>query len=105
MRFRIEITDRARDDADAAYDGMAANISEAHAQKWYQGLFEDIETLARLASRCPIAAESKKYDLQIRELIHGKTQHKYKYWILFVINDDLVSILSVHHSSRAEFEP
>jgi hypothetical protein len=34
--FRLDITDQARDDADAAYAWMAENISPAFAEKWYQ---------------------------------------------------------------------
>jgi hypothetical protein len=36
--YKLEITDRARDDADAAYEWMAENVSADFADKWYRGL-------------------------------------------------------------------
>jgi plasmid stabilization system protein ParE len=105
MTYRIEITERARDDADAAHAWMVENISEAHAEKWYQELFEQIETLIHHPARCPVAPESWKFSEEIRELTYGKRRQKHKYRILFAIHDDVVSILSVYHSARKEFEP
>jgi plasmid stabilization system protein ParE len=103
--YRIEITARARDDADAAYAWMAENISPAHAETWYRQLFEQIETLTRQPTRCPVAPESRKFPQEIRELTHGKRRHKHKYRVLFTIHEDVVSILYVHHSSRKKLEP
>ncbi len=103
--YRLEITERARDDADAAYAWMFENISPAYAETWYEGLFKQIATLAKLPARCPVARESRKFPEEIRELIYGKAKHQHKYRILFTIRDDVVVILSVHHSSRKELEP
>lgn len=102
---RIEVTARARDDADEAFTWLAAKVSPTFAVSWYQGLFEQIETLAKLPTRCPVAAESVKFADEVRELIYGKRRHKHKYRILFSIYDDLVLILTVQHTSRREYEP
>jgi plasmid stabilization system protein ParE len=103
--YRLEITDRARDDADAAFEWMAENISPAFAEKWYQGLYKQIGTLTKLPTRCPVARESRKFPEKIQELLYGKPKHKHKYRILFTIRDDTVVILYVYHSSRNELEP
>ncbi len=84
---------------------MAGNISLDFAEKWYQGLFQQMETLTRHPTRCPLAKESPKFPEEIRELTSGKSRHKHKSRILFSIHEDVISILSVYHSSRAEFEP
>lgn len=105
MTWRIEITARARDDADTIHAWMAENISPAFAEKWYQELFDQIETLTKQPARCPVAPESRKVAEEIRELTHGKQKHKHKYRILFAIREDAVVVLSVFHSSRKEFEP
>ena len=102
---RIEITARARDDADAAHAWMAENSSPAFAEKWYQELFQQIETLTRHPARCPVAAESRKFHEEIRELTYGKRRRKHKYRILFAIREDVVTVLYVYHSSRKELEP
>jgi plasmid stabilization system protein ParE len=103
--YRLDITDRARDDADAAYAWMAENNSPAFAEQWYQGLFKQIETLTRHPTRCPAARESREFPEKIQELVYGKTRHKYKYRILFTIRDDVVVILYVYHSARKELGP
>jgi plasmid stabilization system protein ParE len=102
---RIEITARARDDADAAHAWMTEHISPAFAEKWYQELFKQIETLARHPTRCPVAAESHKFPEEIRELTFGKRRHKHKYRILFNVRENVVTILYVYHGSRKEIEP
>jgi plasmid stabilization system protein ParE len=103
--YKLEITDRARDNADAAYAWMAENVSPAFAEKWYQGLFKQIESLMKLPTRCPVARESPKFPEKIQELVYGKPKHKHKYRILFTIREDTVVILYVYHSSRKELEP
>jgi plasmid stabilization system protein ParE len=103
--FKLEITDRARDDADAAHAWMAENISPAYAETWYQGLFQQIESLMKHPTHCPEARESPKFTEKIQELVYGKSKHKNKYRILFRIREDTVVILYVYHSARKELEP
>ena len=103
--YRIEITAQAQADADEAYAWMAEHISPTFAEKWYQELFKQIETLTRHPTRCPVAAESRKFAEAIRELVYGKRRHKHKYRILFAIREDVVAILYVYHSSRKGLEP
>jgi plasmid stabilization system protein ParE len=98
--YQIEITQQARDDADAVYDWMYEHISATFAEKWYRELFKQIETLTRLPARCPVARESKNFPEEIRELVYGKQRHKHKYRVLFAIRGQTVAILYVHHSSR-----
>jgi plasmid stabilization system protein ParE len=45
VTYRVEITDQARDDADAIHAWIAENASPEQAERWYQGLFTQIETL------------------------------------------------------------
>ena len=103
--YRIEITEQAIADADMAYEWMNEHISIEYAEKWYQGLFKQMETLKRLPGRCPIARESVRFPEEIRELVYGKTRHKHKYRILFTIRGEDVVILYVYHSSREELNP
>jgi plasmid stabilization system protein ParE len=103
--YRIEITDRAQADADAAYEWMTEHISPAFAERWYQELFRQIETLKQHPTRCPRAPESHKFPEEIRELVYGKRKHKNKYRIIFTIREDTVVILYVYHSAKDELEP
>ncbi len=105
MTFRVEITARARDEADAIFAWTAENRSPGQAEVWYRGLFEEIESLTRQPARCPVARESRKLPEEVRELVLGKPSHRHRYRILFTLRGDLVTVLSIHHSARADFEP
>ena len=103
MNYRLRVTARAVADADEAHAWIAQNLSLARADRWYQGLFEQMETLTRQPTRCPRAAESDKFSMELRELLYGKGKSKYR--VLFTIRADDVIVLFVHHSSRKELEP
>lgn len=101
--YRIEITGRAQADADNAYEWMNEHISPAQAERWYQGLFKQIETLTRQPMRCPLAIENDRFPEEIRELLYVKRNNKFR--IIFTIRENTVVILFVHHGARKELEP
>jgi plasmid stabilization system protein ParE len=103
VTYRLRVTARAVGDADAAYAWIAEHLSPAQAERWYQGLFEKMETLTRQPTRCPRAAESDRFPEELRELLYGKRNNKYR--ILFTIRDQDVVVLYVHHAARKELEP
>jgi plasmid stabilization system protein ParE len=90
-------------DADAAYAWIAEHLSPAQAERWYQGLFQQMETLTRQPTRCPRAAESDWFPEELRELLYGKRNNKYR--ILFTIRDQDVVVLYVQHAARQELDP
>ena len=102
--YRVIITEQAREDADAIYNWMREHRSPEFAERWYQGLFRQIDTLTRLPRRCPVASESRKFPTEIRELLHGRRKSA-TYRILFQIDAETVTILYVRHSARDELEP
>ncbi len=53
MTYRLRVTARAVTDADEAYAWIAEHHSPAQAERWYQGLIKQMETLTRQPSRCP----------------------------------------------------
>ncbi len=103
MTYRLRVTARAVGEADEAYVWIAEHLSPAQAERWYQGLFKQMETLTRQPSRCPLAAENPKFPFEIRELLYGKRKNKYR--IIFTIRNDDVVVLYVHHGARKELEP
>ena len=62
-----------------------------------------METLPRRPSRCPRATESDKFPEELRELLYGKRNSKYR--IVFAIRNEDVVVLYVHHAARKELEP
>ena len=103
MTYRLRVTARAVADADEAYAWIAEHRSPAQAERWYQELFTQMETLTRHPTRCPRAAESDKFPEELRELLYGKRKGKYR--IIFTIRDNDVVVLYVRHSAREELEP
>ena len=102
MKYRLRVTARAVSDADEAYEWIAGHISPAQAERWYQGLFKQMESLTRQPTRCPLAAESDKFPVDLRELLFGKRNNKYR--IIFTIVGNDVVVLYVRHSALKELE-
>jgi len=101
VSYRLRVTARSVGEADEAYAWMTEHFSPAVAERWYRGLFEQLETLGRHPLLCPRAAESEKVSEEIREQIYGKGKNKYR--ILFAIRQRDVVVLSIHHAAWGEW--
>lgn len=97
MKYRVIIEPPARENIDQAYRWIAER-APVSAVKWFNGLEAAIQTLEDFPQRCPLAEESKAFDLEIRQLIYGKRVGAYR--ILFAIQQDAVHILHVRHGRR-----
>jgi len=103
VTYRLRVTPRAVADADEACAWIAEHPSPAQAERWYQGLFKQMETLTRQPTRCPRAVESDRFPEELRELLYGTRKAKYR--IIFAIRENDVVVLYIHHSSRRDLEP
>lgn len=90
-KYRIDIKPIAENDLARRY-AQIEKESPQNAVNWYFGLIEAIEKLDELAERCPIAPEDMDLQRGIRHLIVGD------YRVLYVIEDDTVSVLHVRHT-------
>ena len=61
MTYGLRVSAQAMADADEAYAWIAEHLSPAQAERRYQGLFKQMETLTSQPSGCPRAAESEKF--------------------------------------------
>lgn len=97
MTYEVLIVDQAAAEIRAAYEWL---LDEAplEADTWYDGLLEAIDTLAEMPKRCHLAAENEYYAEEIRQLLYGKRQGRYR--ILFTIEQQTVAILHVRHAAR-----
>ena len=48
--------------------------------------------------RCPLAPEDDEFSFEVRQLLYGSKQHRYR--ILFTIHADLVVIIHIRHGRR-----
>ena len=97
MKFVVEVTDTAWTEIQEAYDWLAQRAPAA-AARWKQGLLEAIDSLASFPTACSVAPESDYFGREIRQLLHGRRQHKYR--ILFEIRGKKVIVLRVRHGAR-----
>jgi plasmid stabilization system protein ParE len=71
MIFRIIVEPTAEREIRSAARWKTENSSPSVAARWYNGLIKKIDTLHRLRSRCPLAAENDKFPDRARSTIEG----------------------------------
>lgn len=68
------------------------------ADRWFYDIYDTIGSLEMFPERCPLAPESKFLNHEIREILHGRRQYKYR--ILFTVTENEVHVLHVRHGAR-----
>ena len=96
-RYRVIITPSAERDIEQAYLWIAERDEDA-AARWFNRLLDVVNTLETFPERCPVAPESVMLGVEIRQILHGKRQHKYR--VLFNVRGKTVNVLHVRHGAR-----
>jgi plasmid stabilization system protein ParE len=96
-RFEVIILPWAERDIGEAYTWIPEYGAGA-AIRWYNQLMEVIFSLDTFPERCPLAPEGHFFNVEIREIFHGRRQHKYR--ILFNVSEGEVRVLHVRHGAR-----
>jgi len=102
VKYRVIIQPPASAEMEAAFQWIAER-APASAVKWFNGLEAAIQTLENFPARCPLAEESKAFNVEIRQLLYGKRVGAYR--ILFTIRQDAVHILHIRHGRRQRLRP
>jgi plasmid stabilization system protein ParE len=97
VKYRVIIQPPAAANVDEAYRWVVER-APASANKWLNGLEAAIRTLEDFPQRCPLAEESRAFDMEIRQLVYGKRVGAYR--VLFAIVEDTVHVLHVRHGRR-----
>jgi plasmid stabilization system protein ParE len=95
--FQVIILPSAERDIGEAYEWLAEQEEEG-AIRWYNRLLEVIFSLDTFPERCSLAPEREFFNPEIREIFHGRRQHKYR--ILFTVSKNEVHVLHVRHGAR-----
>ncbi|NES17392.1 MAG: type II toxin-antitoxin system RelE/ParE family toxin [Symploca sp. SIO3E6] len=102
MKYPIEISSVAEEEADSAFLRLSQVTSPTQASQWYAGLLQAIESLSQFPKRCPLARENKYFSQEIRQLLYGRGRNSYR--ILFTILEEqegaTVRILHIRHASQ-----
>ncbi|HXR04149.1 MAG TPA: type II toxin-antitoxin system RelE/ParE family toxin [Verrucomicrobiae bacterium] len=96
-RYQVIILPSAERDIGEAYEWLAEQDTES-ANRWYNRLLEVILLLDTFPERCALAPESEFFNVDIREIFHGRRRHKYR--ILFTVSGNEVHVLHVRHGAR-----
>jgi plasmid stabilization system protein ParE len=102
MKYRVHLTENAELDAEEAYNWISERAPQA-AVKWFNGLFQVIDSLETFPKRCGVAPESAKTPEETRQFLYGRRPHLYR--LLFIIRSDDVYVLHVRHGARREMKP
>ena len=78
MAFRVEIAPRAFADIDAIADYITKHGSAEQARKWFDGILYAISSLKSMPGRCPVVDESAELGQEVRLLLHGARNRRYK---------------------------
>jgi plasmid stabilization system protein ParE len=102
---RILIIDpRARDQLTEAFSWWADHRSSEQAGRWLAGIERAISRLEENADQHPLAAESRRFPEEVRQLNFGlgrRPTHR----ILFSIRRDSIYVFSVRHVAQGEIHP
>jgi plasmid stabilization system protein ParE len=99
--FRVRGDPPASAEMEQAFVWIAQDNPEA-AAKWFHGLQEAIQGLETFPERYPLAPENDAFKDEIRQLIYGRRNGRYR--IFFTIRTDAVHVLHLRHGARDYLE-
>ena len=102
MAYRVSLTTQARSDIADVYAYIVRAGAVESAGKWVERIENEISSLDEMPSRCPVAPESEKFGIEIRQFIFGKRTGTYRVIFRVYEGDQEVHILTIRHTSRDE---
>jgi plasmid stabilization system protein ParE len=78
MAFRVEISPQAFNDLDEIARYIKQHSTFEQAEEWFNGIIAAIRTLEDMPNRCPAADESEELGQEVRLLLYGKRNRKYR---------------------------
>lgn len=97
MAFRVELAPQAFDDLDSIATYIRSRTSFAMAERWFNGIIDDIASLSEMPERCFRASESDILGTEIRLLLHGKRNRRYKIYFAIEEQTRTVNIFHIRH--------
>jgi len=95
--FRVEVSPEALANLDAIAQHIRDRGSFESAERWFNATIDAIRSLGELPRRCALAEESEDLQTEVRLLLHGKRNRRYK--IYFAVNEasQTVRVFHVRH--------
>jgi len=98
MKHKVELSRRAQRDVESLYLCIRRDAPQ-RAARWRQRLLDLIDSLERFPERHAPAPEAEAASLDVRQMLFGA------YRVLYVVDGDTVSVLTVRHGARQFMEP
>ncbi|MCA9120969.1 MAG: type II toxin-antitoxin system RelE/ParE family toxin [Planctomycetaceae bacterium] len=104
MTYRLNVTNKARDDITRNASWWAENHSLEEALKWHDAIYAQLDTLLSFPERHAVAPENDEFEYEIREKPIG-VGPKPSYRAIFTIVDDEIRVLAVHRAAQDDVKP
>lgn len=101
MNYRIHVSDKALANVESVVLWFPNQSASAVGQRWFDALWNTLDTLEARPERCSLADESNEIGIEVRELLFGRKRGQYR--ILFRVVGKTVHILRIWHSARDRF--
>lgn len=98
MRYRVELSSRARSELFDARDYLAEHAPE-YVSTWLANMRRAVRSLRDMPERCAYAPERDLFELELRQLLEGS------YRIIFTIEGQTVRVLHIRHAARQSLDP
>ncbi len=95
-KFRVLIAPKAAQDIRTAFD-LLMDENPRYAVQWRNGLRQAITKLSTLPFKNPVAPESAEFDIEIRQLLYGKST---PWRIFYSVDEQQVSVLHIRHGRQ-----
>ena len=100
MAFRVEISPQAFEDLDGISAYIRHRGSFESAERWFNGIMAAIGTLRDAPRRCPLAEESRQLQAEVRLLLYGKRNRRYKIYFAIHKETETIRVFHVRHWAR-----
>jgi plasmid stabilization system protein ParE len=100
MAFRVEISPQAFEDLDCISTYIRHRGSFESAERWFNGIMAAMKTLCDAPRRCPLAEESRHLQAEVRLLLYGKRNRRYKIYFAIHKETKTIRIFHVRHWAR-----
>ena len=95
-RWRVIVEASALHDIEAAYLWLAEHEPDLKTTWFIPG-----HSLETFPERCPLAPEADFFGQEVRQIFHGRRQHKFR--ILFTVGERDIHVLHVRHGATLRF--
>ncbi|QDS90833.1 hypothetical protein EC9_50510 [Rosistilla ulvae] len=103
MSFRLNVTNRARDDITRNASWWAENHSLDEALTWYDSVYDQLNELLAFPESHGLAAENDAFPYELREKLVGGKKRTYR--AIFTIEGAEIRVLTIRRAAQRAITP